>query len=107
MFFTGDGSASEGNILALGNAANSALRGETHNTGTMAVPAGETAVTIRDRRCGVGKLAFLIPLDAIAATLNWHLSGMTTNAMSFTFSTAPESPCAFGFVIIGAGKITR
>lgn len=89
--------------LALAAAVNAALRGDTFNTGRVICKAGSDAVTVQDARCRAGRLALLIPLDAQAAALNWHLAAMTRGSMTFCFSAAPPADAAFGWAIIGAG----
>lgn len=92
-------------LLLLAQAANQALRGETYSTGVLEVPAGATSVTVSDSRCGVGRLAVLIPLDANAAGAVWWLSAMQNGSMTFAFATAPGT-CRFGWALIGAGNTT-
>jgi len=89
--------------LALAAAVNAALRGDTFNTGRLVCRAGSAAVTVKDARCRAGRLALLIPLDARAAALDWHLASMTRGSMTFAFSSAPSADAAFGWAIIGAG----
>lgn len=96
--------ASPMQILALAVGVNSALQGETANTGVMDVAAGETQVTVRDMRCRAGRLAILIPLDAAASGVDWWLADMTRNSMTFEFSSAPGA-CRFGWALIGDGNI--
>ena len=90
-------------MLALAAGVNKALRGETASTGRVTVGAGETSVTVSDPRCRAGRLAQLIPLDAAAAGLQWHLSGMTQGSMTFAFVAAPASDAEFGYVLLGDG----
>lgn len=91
-------------MLALAVGVNSALQGETANTGVMDVAAGETQVTVRDMRCRAGRLAILIPLDAAASGVDWWLADMTRNSMTFEFSSAPGA-CRFGWALMGDGNI--
>lgn len=89
-------------MLRLAVGVNSALRGDTANVGRLNCAAGETSVTVKDKRCRAGRLAILIPLDATAAGAVWWLSEMTRDSMTFSFSTAPGA-CSFGWAIIGDG----
>ena len=84
--------------LAIG--VNAALRGDTMNIGKVECAAGDTSVTIQDKRCRAGRIAILIPLDATAAAAHWWLSNMTRDEMTFSFTSAPGA-CAFGWAIIG------
>ena len=90
-----------GQMLRICAAVNAALRGETANTGKFTLAAGATSITIQDKRCRAGRLALLMPLDAAAASLTGWLSNMTRDEMTFTFTSAPASDCAFGWAILG------
>ncbi len=90
-------------MLRLVAGVNGALRGETANTGRVAVASGSTSVAIQDSRCRAGRLAILIPLNAAAAGLSWHLSAMTRGSMTFTFLSAPSSAASFGWALLGDG----
>ena len=90
-----------GQMLDLALAANAALRGETANTGTFTLAAGDTSVSIIDPRCRAGRLAILVPLNAAAAGLAWYLETMTQDVMSFAFASAPSAEAKFGYVIVG------
>lgn len=89
-------------MIALAVGVNAALRGDTANTGRVTCAAGETSVTVKDSRCRAGRLAFLIPLDAAAASAVWWLSDMTHDSMTFSFTSAPGA-CSFGWALIGDG----
>lgn len=89
-------------MIALAVGVNAALRGDTANTGRVTCTAGETSVTVKDSRCRAGRLAFLIPLDAAAASAVWWLSDMTHDSMTFSFASAPGT-CSFGWALIGDG----
>lgn len=91
--------------FALAVAANAALRGDTANIGHLTCAAGESAVTVRDKRCRAGRLALLIPLDSVAAGLDWWLAEMTRDSMTFNFSAAPASDATFGWALIGDGDV--
>ena len=91
-------------MLALAVGVNSALQGETANTGVLQVAAGQTEVTVQDARCRAGRLALLIPMDAAAAAVDWWLADMTRNSMTFGFSSAPGA-CRFGWALMGDGNI--
>lgn len=90
--------------LALAAAVNAALRGDTFNTGRLVCPAGSVSATVRDARCRAGRFALLIPLDARAAALRWHLASMTRGSMTFSFSAAPSADAVFGWAIVGTGE---
>ena len=94
--------SSPAQLLALAVGVNAALRGDTANIGRVDCAAGETSVTVHDKRCRAGRLAMLIPLDAAAASAVWWLGGMTRDSMTFHFATAP-GPCSFGWALIGDG----
>lgn len=104
-FVANDALASPRQMLALAAGVNAALRGETASTGTVFVPAGADAVTVRDERCRAGRLAVLIPLDRTAAGARWWLDSMGRHAMTFRFPEAPGA-CAFGWAILGDGAGT-
>lgn len=92
-------------VLALAVAVNAALRGDTANIGRLVCPAGESRVTVRDRRCRAGRLALLIPQNAEAAGLHWWLSAMTRDSMTFGFSPAPGAEAVFGWALVGDGDV--
>jgi hypothetical protein len=89
--------------LQLGVAVNAALRGDTANIGRLVCAAGQDSVTIRDKRCRAGRLAVLIPLNSVAAGLDWWLDSMTRDEMTFKFTTAPSGQAVFGWALIGDG----
>lgn len=89
-------------MIALAVGVNAALRGDTANTGRVTCAAGATSVTVTDRRCRAGRLAFLIPLDAAAASAVWWLSDMTRDSMTFSFAESPGA-CSFAWALIGDG----
>lgn len=89
-------------MLALAVGVNAALRGDTANIGRVDCAAGETSVTVHDKRCRAGRLALLIPLDAAAASAVWWLSEMARDSMTFSFASAPGK-CSFGWALIGDG----
>lgn len=94
--------ATPAQMLALAVGVNAALRGDTANIGRVTCAAGETSVTVTDRRCRAGRLALLIPLDAAAASAAWWLSDMKRDSMTFSFAAAPGE-CSFGWALIGDG----
>ena len=91
-------------MLALAVGVNAALRGDTANIGRVDVPAGAASVTVEDSRCRAGRLVLLIPLDAAAASVRWHLADMDRGRMTFAFSEAPGA-CSFGWALIGDGGV--
>lgn len=91
--------------LQLGVAVNAALRGDTANIGRLVCAAGQDSVTIRDKRCRAGRLAVLIPLNSVAAGLQWWLSDMTRDSMTFGFYPSPGADALFGWALIGDGDV--
>ena len=89
--------------LGLAVAVNAALRGDTANIGRLSCAAGASSVTVRDKRCRAGRLALLIPLNSVAAGLEWWLSDMTRDSMTFNFYPAPSAEAVFGWALIGDG----
>ena len=96
--------ASPRQMLALAAAVNAALRGDCANTGLLDVPAGASSAEVRDSRCRAGRLALLIPLDAEAAALRWHLAAMERGLMRFGFASPAPAPCRFGWMLAGEGS---
>ena len=101
-FCTVTGEATPSHILEISQTANEALRGETYTLGEIEISDGVPSVTVKDARCGAGKLAVLVPLDSKAAAVSWWLSSMLNGEMTFTFSSAPGA-CRFGWALLGAG----
>lgn len=91
--------------LSLAVAVNAALRGDTANIGRLSCAAGASSVTVKDKRCRAGRLALLIPLNSVAAGLEWWLSDMTRDAMTFDFYPAPSAEAVFGWALIGDGDV--
>lgn len=91
--------------LDLAVAVNAALRGDTANTGRLTCAAGQNSVTVEDKRCRAGRLALLIPLDSVAAGLEWWLADMTRDSMTFGFYPAPSAEALFGWALIGDGDV--
>jgi hypothetical protein len=87
----------------IAEAANAALRGETHNTGQFTAPPGAASYTLQHSRLGVGKVLLLVPTNAAAAISLWHVSKILKGTAVINFSNPPTSDAAFDFVIIGAG----
>ena len=94
--------ASPRQMLALAAAVNAALRGDCANTGLLDVPAGTAEIAVADARCRTGRLALLVPLDAAAASVRWHLAAMERGAMRFGFDAVPQA-CRFGWLLAGQG----
>lgn len=84
---------------------NAALRGDTANIGRVTCAAGADSVTVKDKRCRAGRLALLIPLNSVAAGLDWWLSDMTRDSMTFNFSPTPTGEARFGWALIGDGDV--
>ncbi len=85
-------------------AANEALRGETHNTGVITVPAGTGDFLIRDARLGVGKVLILTPLDAHAANAHWYVPEMLNGSARVVFTAHPGGDANYAYVICGIGN---
>jgi hypothetical protein len=96
-----DNSPEQCRRLAVG--VNAALRGDLANIGRLTCAAGQNSVTVRDKRCRAGRLALLIPLNSVAAGLNWWLDSMTRDEMTFKFTAAPSGQAEFGWALIGDG----
>lgn len=92
----------------LARAANAALRGESHNTGTFTLPAGATDYVIRDPRINVERVIMLSPLDAEAANLRPWLdkASVVRGEATVRFTAAPAVDCAFDYVLIGTQPYT-
>ena len=88
---------------ALTVAVNAALRGETANIGRVSCAAGQSAITVKDKRCRAGRLAILIPMNSVAAGLTWWMDAMTRDEMTFKFTSAPSGEAVFGWALIGDG----
>ena len=97
--------ASPRQMLALAAAVNAALHGDTANIGRLACAAGQNSVTVRDKRCRAGRLALLIPLNSVAAGLEWWLADMARDQMTFDFYPAPSAEAVFGWALIGDGDV--
>ena len=93
--------------VQLAAAVNAALRGETHNTGTMTVPAGATEYLLKDPRLGVEKMLSLTPLDAEAAQAGvWvDRSGLTRGSARLRFTRPPAAECGFDYSITGIQRL--
>jgi hypothetical protein len=98
-----DNSPEQCRRLAVG--VNAALRGDTANIGRLSCAAGASSVTVKDKRCRAGRLALLIPLNSVAAGLDWWLSDMTRDSMTFNFYPAPSAEAVFGWALIGDGDV--
>lgn len=98
---TTDNSPEQCRRLAVG--LNAALRGDTANIGRLICAAGKTSVTVADKRCRAGRLALLIPLNSVAAGLDWWLDSVTRDEMTFKFTAAPSAEAMFGWALIGDG----
>lgn len=88
---------------ALTVAVNAALRGDTANIGRVSCAAGQSVITVKDKRCRAGRLAILIPMNFVAAGLTWWMDSMTRDEMTFKFTSAPGSEAVFGWALIGDG----
>lgn len=98
-----DNSPEQCRRLAVG--VNAALRGDSANIGRLTCAAGQNSVTVNDKRCRAGRLALLIPLNSVAAGLEWWLADMTRDQMTFDFYPAPSAEAVFGWALIGDGDV--
>ena len=98
-----DNSPEQCRRLAVG--VNAALRGDLANIGRLTCAAGAESVTVKDKRCRAGRLALLIPLNSVAAGLDWWLADMTRDQMTFDFYPAPSAEAVFGWALIGDGDV--
>ena len=98
---TADNSPERCRLLSV--AVNKCLRGETANIGRVVCAAGQTSVTVKDKRCRAGRLAILIPMNSVAAGLVWWMDSMTRDEMTFKFTAAPSAEAMFGWALIGDG----
>lgn len=87
----------------IAEAANAALRGESHNTGRFTAPAG-AAFVLEHPRIGVGKEIVLTARNAAAATVGWYLSDEGTGKVTINFIPPLAEPGVFGFAVIGVGN---
>jgi hypothetical protein len=47
----------------------------------------------------------LIPLNSVAAGLEWWLEDMTRDSMTFGFYPSPSAEALFGWALIGDGDV--
>ena len=87
----------------LAAAANAALRAETHNMGIAEIPPGASSVTLLDPRFGTGRYIILIPVDAAAGLVQWHMQAMRSGEADIVFANAPQTPVAFAYAVMGVG----
>lgn len=88
----------------IAEAANSALRGESNNTGTLTVPAGNTIYTLYDSRLGVGKVLFLSPRNGMAAMSKWYVPEAMNGSADIYFYEPQPDDAEFSYAIIGQGN---
>lgn len=91
-------------MLALAVGVNAALRGETLNTTAIVAESGSSSVTVQDSRCRAGRLACLIPLNAVAAGAQWWLASMAKGEMTFSFQQTLPDDAHFGVAFMGSGN---
>ena len=89
--------------VQLASGVNSALRGETHNTGTVSVPGGSQTHTVRDSRLGVGRVLHLSPANAEASAAQWYVPEVLNGEAEICFSVAPQGEALFKYTIGGVG----
>ncbi len=91
----------------IAEAANSALRGETHNTGTILISSGTTEFVLQDPRMGAEKVVVLIPLDSTAANLHaWvDRSSIGKGTVTIRLAHPAGGDCSFDYIITGTKRL--
>ena len=87
----------------IAEAANAALRGETHNTGNFTAPAGADNFILEGPRLGIGKVLQLTPRNAAAAVSGWFVSEVQNGTAIIVFNAPLAADAAFDFVVAGVG----
>jgi len=86
----------------IAEAANAALRGETHNTGRFTAPPGSNYV-LRSPRLGVGRVLLLSPRNAPAAAAKWYVSEEEKGSVTINFTPPLTEAADFAFAVVGVG----
>ncbi len=100
-FAPSDSQDSRSHRMQLAKAANEALRGETHNTGSIPIPKGATEFEILDSRIGYGKVLVLSPRTSGAAGLQWYVRDLEKERAVIAFTSPSEHDAVFDYVIVG------
>jgi hypothetical protein len=87
----------------LAKGVNAALRGDSHNTGQITVPAGTEDYVINDPRIGVGRILVFTPANAEAAQLQIYLTEVLNGSAAISFINMPSDEAVFYYAIIGMG----
>ena len=87
----------------IAEAANAALRGESHNAGRFTAPAGESDFVLEAPRLGIGKVLLLTPRNAQAAVSGWYVSEVRNGSATIVFNAPLAADAAFDFVVVGVG----
>ena len=92
-------------VLAM--AANAALRGETHNTGSFRVPAGAAQYVLEDPRLNVDRVVALTALDSVAADLRPWIApaDLGKGRAVIRFSRPADADCGFDYIITGTKRL--
>ena len=86
----------------IAEAANAALRGETHNTGIFTAPPGANYV-LRSPRIGVGRVVLLTPRNAAAAEARWFVGEEQKGSAVINFTPPLTEAADFAFAVVGVG----
>ena len=84
----------------IAEAANAALRGETHNTGRFTAPPGVSFV-LKSPRLGVGRLLLLMPRNASAAAARWFIDEVEKGSATINFTPPLTEAADFAFAVVG------
>jgi len=90
----------------IAEAANAALRGETHNTGYFIAPPGEGFV-LEHPRLGVGRVLLLSPRNEAAAMAHWYVTDKMAGTAVINFTPPLTEEAAFAFAVVGVGTPER
>ena len=90
----------------IAEAANAALRGETHNTGYFIAPPGERYI-LQHPRLGVGRVLVLSPRNDAAALAHWFVTDEMNGTAIIIFTPPLTETAAFSFAVVGVGNIER
>jgi hypothetical protein len=87
----------------IAEAANAALRGESHNTGRFTAPPGEK-FSLENPRLGVGRVLLLTPRNGAAASARWYVDEEKSGAMTIVFNPPLTETAEFSFAVVGVGQ---
>jgi hypothetical protein len=86
----------------IAEAANAALRGESHNTGRFTAPPGGSFV-LENPRLGVGRVLLLTPRNDAAAMARWYAGEEKSGAVTIIFNPPLLEAAEFSFAVAGVG----